>query len=189
LAKTADQWPAIRQAYDWVHRLARILSNKGDLSGDGVRRRIAGLLGVMKRDREKAGRLSSAVDHFLKVTRSYWPGLFHCYNVPDLPRTNNALEQFFGSHRHHERRATGRKAASPGLVLRGSVRLIARAANRTRIYQAADLCQADREKLRILHDQLELRRERRAERYRFRKSPTRYLAELEQRLIQSALPT
>jgi hypothetical protein len=26
-------------------------------------------------------------------------------------------------------------------------------------------------------------------RYRFRKSPTRYLAELEQRLIQSALPT
>ena len=29
------------------------------------------------------------------------------------------LEQLFGSQRHHERRATGRRAASPAAVLRG----------------------------------------------------------------------
>jgi len=32
--------------------------------------------------------------HFQKVTRSYWPGLFHCYHLSDVPRTNNDLEQF-----------------------------------------------------------------------------------------------
>jgi hypothetical protein len=42
------------------------------------------------------GALAPAVDQFLKVTASYWPGLFHTYAVPGLPRTNNALEQYFG---------------------------------------------------------------------------------------------
>ena len=40
-----------------------------------------------------------------------------CYDVPGLPRTDNALEQLFGSTRHHERRCTGRKVASPSPVL------------------------------------------------------------------------
>lgn len=172
-----------------MHQLARILSNKDGLSGSQVRRRVAGILGVMKRDRCLAGRLVSAVDHFLKVTRSYLPGLFHCYDVPDLPRTNNALEQFFGSHRYHERRATGRKVASPGLVLRGSVRLISCAATRLRPYRAADLCQANREELKRLHDKLESRRQNRVERYRFRKSPTLYLEDLERRILQPNLPS
>ena len=189
MAKTVGHWPAIRMAYDWVHRLARVLSNQEGLSGTQIRRRVSGLLGAMSRDRELAGKLASAVDHFLKVTRSYWPGLFHCYDVPDLPRTNNALEQFFGSHRYHERRATGRKAASPGLVLRGSVRMIASAATRLRVYRAADLCRANREELKRLHDQLETRRQSRVERFRFRKSPSLYLEDLERRILQPTLPS
>ncbi|WP_201394781.1 hypothetical protein [Ktedonobacter sp. SOSP1-52] len=50
------------------------------------------------------GTLASAIEQFLKVTTSFAPGLFHCYQVPDLPRTNTAPEQCFGSVRHHERR-------------------------------------------------------------------------------------
>jgi hypothetical protein len=37
-----------------------------------------------------AGTLAIVVTHFVRVTRNYWPGLFHCNAVPDLPRTNNA---------------------------------------------------------------------------------------------------
>jgi hypothetical protein len=33
------------------------------------------------------------------VTKSYWSGLFFCYDVSDLPRTNNDLEHIFGSTR------------------------------------------------------------------------------------------
>ena len=81
--------------------------------------------------------------HFRKVTRSYWPGLFRCYDVADLPRTNNDLEQFFGSYRYHERRASGRKVAWPGTVVRGSVRLVAAAATRLRPIEGADLVPSD----------------------------------------------
>ena len=110
LEHTRDLWPDIRRAYGWVHQAARILDNAAGLSRPRrSRRRLAGLLGAMARHRAKAGPLAGAVDHFLKVTRSYRPGLFHCYAVADLPRTNNELEQLFGSHRRHERRATGRK--------------------------------------------------------------------------------
>lgn len=57
--------------------------------------------------------------HFVEVTRNCRPGLFHCHGVPGLPPTNNALEGLFGVHRHHERRATGRRSASPAMVLGG----------------------------------------------------------------------
>src|SRR5438093_1326838 len=97
--------------------------DKGPGTAAGARRQLGGLLGAMQRHRAAAGSLAAAVNHFLKVSRSYWPGLFHCYAVPDLPRTNNDLEHFFGSHRYHERRASGRKVAAPSLVLRGEARL------------------------------------------------------------------
>ncbi|MBV8128581.1 MAG: hypothetical protein JO114_13125 [Planctomycetaceae bacterium] len=47
--------------------------------------------------------------HFAKVSKSYWPGLFRCDESSELPRTNNDLEHLFGSHRYHERRASGRR--------------------------------------------------------------------------------
>lgn len=168
--------------------MAHVLANHEASDGPGVRRRLSGLLGAMTRHRALAGDHSGAVDHFLKVTRSYWPGLFHCYDWPDLPRTNNDLEQFFGSHRYHERRATGRKVASPSLVLRGSVRLLAAAATRKRVYSARDLAGSDPQRLALIRKQLDSRRERRTERRRFRRSPDAYLLALEQLLLQSALP-
>ncbi len=117
-------WAPVEAAYAWVFRAAAILANAAVKAG------YRGLLGAMARHAERAGELAGALKHFGKVTRSYWPGLFHCYDVPDLPRTDNDLEQLFGSHRYHERRASGRKMASPGLVVRGSVRLPAAYATR-----------------------------------------------------------
>src|SRR5260221_13831705 len=58
----------------------------------------------MTQQQDGLGALTPAVVHFQKVTASYWDGLFHCYQVKDLPRTNNDLEQFFGTARHVERR-------------------------------------------------------------------------------------
>src|SRR5438132_9550805 len=92
----------------------------------------------MTRHQAAAGTLAPALGHFRKVTRSYWPGLFPCFTVPALPRTNNDLEQFFGAYRSHERRATGRKAASPAVVLRGAVRLVACAATRLRPFTSEE---------------------------------------------------
>jgi hypothetical protein len=128
LAATAALWVPVEAAYAWVFRAAAILANVAGLTGAAVKESYRGLLGAMARHAARAGNLG----HFRKVTRSYWPGLFHCYEVEDLPRTNNDLEQLFGAHRYHERRCSGRKVASPGLVVRGSVRVLAAVATRLR---------------------------------------------------------
>jgi hypothetical protein len=172
-----------------VHRAAHILGNEAGEDATMVQRRFDGLVAAMARHRASAGDLAGAIDHFCKVTRSYRPGLFHCYAVPELPRTNNGLEQLFGSQRHHERRATGRKMASPAAVLRGEVRLIAATATRLHPPEARDLGRVSRDRWRGLRERLDQRRHARTLRTRFRRDPGAYLAALEQQACQSALPT
>jgi hypothetical protein len=130
LTTTASLWSDVEQGFSWVHRAAHILSNDDHQSAGQVRQAYEGLLTEMEETRLSSETLAGMLSTFRKVTRSYWPGLFQCYDQADLPRTNNALEQYFGSARYHERRTTGRKQASPGLVVRGAVRVVASIASR-----------------------------------------------------------
>ena len=189
LKATAALWGPVEAAYGWVFRAAAILANVAGLSGAAVKASYRGLLGAMARHGEGAGESAGALKHFRKVTRSYWPGLFHCYDVPELPRTDNDLEQLFGSHRYHERRSSGRKMASPGLVVRGSVRLPAAVATRLRgEVRAEDLAPSDAEAWRELRAGLERRQAIRARGRRFRRDPAAYLQELEDSLVKETLP-
>jgi hypothetical protein len=188
LTATASLWPSLRTAFGWVHQAAHLLGNEPAEGAGGVRRRLSGLLGAMARHRHRVGELRAAVEHFLRVTRSYWPGLFFCYAVAGLPRTNNALEHLFGSHRYHERRASGRKGASPALVLRGAARLLAAAATRQRRYTAKELAEVNRADWKRLRGELATRRQRRTERTRFRRDPQAFLSQLEEQLLRLTLP-
>lgn len=125
MSATAALQVPVEAAYEWVSRAAAILANVAGLRGSAVKATDRGLPGAMTRHGEGSAELSGALRRFRKVTRSYWPGLFHCHDVSDLPRTNNEQEPLFGALRYHERRSSGRKVASPGLVVRGSVRLTA----------------------------------------------------------------
>ncbi|MFL4976649.1 MAG: ISNCY family transposase [Microvirga sp.] len=188
LEGTAALWSDVERAYGWVHRAAHILSNPDGEDAAKVRRRFDGLLAAMARHRGQAGSLAEAVGHFCKVARSYRPGLFHCYAVPGMPRTDNGLEQLFGSQRYHERRANGRKAASPAAVLRGEVRLIAATATRLRPPDARELGGVNRDAWTALRHRLDRRRHARTLRTRFRRDPDAYLTALEQGTCQPILP-
>lgn len=188
LSTTASLWPGVRVAYRWVHRAAHRLTEAEGLSGAAMRARYRGLLGAMARHAEAAGPLRGAIRHFLKVTRSYWPGLFACYDDAELPRTNNDLEQLFGSHRYHERRASGRKVASPGLVVRGAVRVVAAAATRLQVVGGDALAPADVAAWRTLRARLDQRRQVRTLGRRFRRDPVAYLHQLEDTLVKLTLP-
>jgi hypothetical protein len=190
LSATAALWVPVEAAYAWVFRAAAILANVTGRCGAAVQVRYRGLLGAMARYGTRAGELGGALEHFRKVSRSYWSGLFRCYDVADLPRTNNDLEQFFGAHRYHERRASGRKVASPGLVVRGSVRLVAAAATRLGgPVRGEDLAPSDLGAWQKLRAGLERRQEVRTQGRRFRHDPGAYLQELEDALIKETLPT
>jgi hypothetical protein len=189
LAATDAMWPAIRTAYHWVHRAARLLENEDELTGNEVRQRMDDLLAEIRDDQTTVGALRPAVAHFLKVSASYWPGLFHCYDVMGLPRTNNDLEQYFGSARYHQRRASGRRHATSATVVRGSVRVLAATASRLTPFREYDLWHPNLERWASLRRSLELRQEARRQQGRFRKDPTGYLAALEAGLLKPSLPS
>jgi len=193
LDQTAPMWPEVRAGFDLVHRAAGVLADAAGSAAAAVRARYQAVKAEARQradDPATTAALRRSLDHFLKVTASYEPGLFHCYDVPGLPRTNNDLEQLFGATRHHERRCTGRKAASPALVLRGSARVAAGLGTRVhgRPFTGADLAPRDPARWRATRAALEQRRQARVLRCRSRRNPAAYLRNLEQSLLKPALP-
>jgi hypothetical protein len=108
--------------------------------------------------------------------------------LPIFPPTNNDLEQCFGSVRYQERRATGRKGASPALVVRGEVRVLAALASSCYCFAGCDLRPSDLGRWRQLRRDLGYRHEARRAQRRFRRDPQSYLARLEEQLLQPSLP-
>jgi len=189
LKKTEALWPAIEKAYGFVHQAAHLLANHEEESGQAVRERYQTLLLTMRQQQASLGPLSEAISTFLKVTESYWPGLFQCYDVADLPRTDNELEQCFGSVRYGERRASGRRGAIAGLVVRGPVRVVTALALRRQCFLPRALVLHDPEAWYAMREQLDSRREARRKQFRFRKDPAAYLATLEEILLKTSLPS
>jgi hypothetical protein len=183
LRKTATLWPALRHASGFVQQAAHVLANEDRLDGATLRERYQMVLMNWQEATEPTSPFADAITHFLKVTASYAPGLFQCADLVDLPRTNNALEQSFGSVRAHERRATGRRGAVPGFVVRRSVRVIASLLTPMHVFTVEELTLHDAVAWRSLRQQLSFRREARCQQFRFRHDPEAYLAALEARLL------
>jgi hypothetical protein len=179
-------FPAIEQTNALVHQAARILANHERGKSQQVRASLQEWLGGIQQQKAQLGpQEASAIDHVVRTTRSFAPGLFHCYDVPDLPATNNDLEQCFGSVRYHERRTTGRKATVPAVVVRGSVRIVATVACKTRLFSAQDLRPRDPHQWLQLRQELGSREQTRCLQRRFRKDPAGYLTHLEACLLTS----
>ncbi len=191
LNETAALWPAVEAAYRWVHRVARLLEHKKELPAKNLRRGLSQLLTKMRQaaQRTKDQAVRAQLQNFVKVTKSYWPGLFRCYESVDIPRTNNDLEHLFGSYRYHERRATGRKTASAGMVVKGGAKILASLATRQGPEEGLALPEGyvaawQRERL-----ELEIRREARRQQWRFRHNPVLYLQKMEELLLKLSLPS
>jgi hypothetical protein len=189
LEATASLWPPIQAAYGFVHRAAHLLANHEQMTTPTLQHAYQRLLVELRDAQAQLDPLADAVAHFRTVTASYWPGLFACYDAPDLPRTNNDLEHYFGTARHLERRATGRKGASPALVVRGAVRVVAALATRLQPLTAEELRPADITAWRALRCRVETRHATRRAQARFRRNPAAYLATLECQLLKPTLPS
>lgn len=187
LLATAELFASVRPLAQWVHQVAHVLANPEQQTAQQVQRAFADHLVLIREQAEHSDSLRPALLQFLKVTQSYAPHLFFCYQVADLPKTNNDLEQAFGKVRAGERRATGRKGAIPGLVVRGPVRLTAALATRLECFPAEKLVPHDVLAWRLLRGQISSRQETRRKQFRFRKDPAAYLAGLEQRLSEICL--
>ena len=180
-------WAPLQTAQRWIVQTARVLANEEGseaITVETAMREVRTEVLNYQRDTEVA----DWATHFYKVTMNYWSGLFHCYDMPDVPRTNNDLEQYFGAARHHERRATGHKRATSALVVRGSVRVVAAVATQVREWPGDALRPRSVAAWRHLRVELEVRHEARRASRRFRKDPVKYLAKLEAQLLPQCLP-
>ena len=106
----------LREAANWLEHIATLLDpeQNPDRSGDQVRQDLFAYLAKIQSHRFRDPMLRNSFRIILKTTRSYAPGLFHCYDVPGLPRTNNDRESDFRALGRRLLRTTGQK----GLTLR-----------------------------------------------------------------------
>jgi hypothetical protein len=155
LQRTAGLWPPIKEAYALVYQAAHILANHEQQTGAQVREMYLDGVKNMQEQQASLGTLSTTIEHFVEISDTFAAGLFECYDVPDLPRSNNELEHCFGLARSHERRATGRGGAIAGVVVGGSVRLMAVLVSTREDLQAADLQPSDSRRWRQLRAQLQ----------------------------------
>jgi len=183
LQATAELWPPLEQVYRFLDQAKTILANELQDTGQQVRERYLAHLARMRDDLPVLGQLSEAFEHFCHITDNFAAGLFRCYDITGMPRTNNDLERCFGVARVHERRATGRRGAIPGVVVRGSVRVMASVTSKEQVFSVEELRPKDYQRWRDLRRQLRQREEARRQQWRFRKHPATYLAEVEARLL------
>lgn len=185
---TAPLWPERVIAHGWLEEAAAILANPDGADSATVQARYDVLLADIQDEATPTPERQRMAAESVKVTASYGPHLFPCYDVAGLPRTDNDLEQLFGSVRHPLRRATGQKNAPTSLVVNGATRLPAAVASRTHPFTAADLVPTDLSRWRAKRALLKQRRLPRILGWRFRRDPNAYLQELEERLVKLSLP-
>jgi len=184
------------KAHEWLLEIARrlepgvVAEGERALTGAEVRARVEGHLQEIAAAVAKgsiAEWLQQPVEHLRTVLLRLGDGLYHCYDVPGLPRTNNDLEQFYRRVKASERRITGRKRSDSFVVRVGGFAVYAITASEVSEAElqpqlasvTADDWQRERKVLRG-------NQERQTKMRRFRLHRDAYLADLEARWAQLA---
>ncbi len=110
----------VREAADWLEHIAALLDpeQNPNRSGDQVRQDLFVYLTKIQSNRFRDPMLRNSFRLILKTTRSFAPGLFHCYDVPGLPRTNNDRESDFRALGRRLLRTTGQKGLTFRIIQR-----------------------------------------------------------------------
>jgi hypothetical protein len=110
----------LRQAADWLAYIADLLdpTGKPPRSATQVQRALFAYVEQIKIISHNNLDLQPFFRTIQKTTISYAPGLFHCYDLPGLPRTNNARESDFRDLNRRLLRTTGQKGLTRRLIQR-----------------------------------------------------------------------
>jgi len=111
LSPFAETSQTLHQGAAWLHDMAYILEPVATYpsKAEEVARQLRGYLDTVQLQPKITPTLEAFGRHLDLVSRSHWPGLFHCYDVPGLPRTNNELESHFRDTRRRLLRTTGQQ--------------------------------------------------------------------------------
>lgn len=129
-------YPDLQQGAAWLRDIAYILEpvSPQGLKSEQVAAQLHGYLGAIRCQHDVSPAIYDFGLHLDKVTRSYWPGLFHCYDMPGLPRTNNEIESHFRDTGRQILRITGQKGLTGRTLQRqGAWELLPRPATEAKL--------------------------------------------------------
>ena len=111
LAPWTLEYDELQQGAAWLRAIDHILAapDAAPVTGEQVAQQLRTYLDDLGVLPDLAPRLAAFRSHLDKVSTSYEPGLFHCYDIADLPHTNNGLESHFRDTQRRLLRTTGQK--------------------------------------------------------------------------------
>lgn len=132
LSPFAGDYQDLEQGAGWLRDIAAILDPPPDrrVSGEQVAQQLRTYLDDLGHLSDLSSRLAAFRQHLDKVSLSYWPGLFYCYDLQGVPRTNNGLESHFRDTQRQLLRTTGQKGQTRRALQRtGAWELLPRPSN------------------------------------------------------------
>lgn len=180
----AEPYAELKRQSTWVIELARLLDPE-DAQGQPrtvrqVKREIKQFLARLEQEAAERSTDAKIIASITKAVRHRWWGLFTCYQIPNVPSSNNDLETFFRDMKHHQRRITGRKSVHDFILRYGPfAAFIDYAETFDNLF--ARLRQVRSEDFQQAHDVLQKVETRLKKLYRFRHHPNEYYWDLESR--------
>lgn len=116
----------IQRARDWLQEIHEILdvppptTDKPGAGSPAVAAKLQKYLDKLAGAAELSPWLIQFRDALLALSQRYWSGLFHCYDIVGLPRTNNQHEQRYGQVKRQLRRQSGLSDLRRFLLRRGA---------------------------------------------------------------------
>lgn len=110
----------LREAATWLQQIAALLEPEGKprRTGQQVQQELLSFLQELQQTYTPDPFLRKTLISIHKTTLRYAPGLFHCYDIPDLPRTNHDRESQFRDLYRRLLRTTGQKGLSRRIIQR-----------------------------------------------------------------------
>ncbi|RPH61896.1 MAG: hypothetical protein EHM81_03325 [Chloroflexi bacterium] len=176
------KYSLLHQVADWLTQIADLLDPAGKplRSSEQVQEEMLDYLVKIETISNQQPDLQPFFQTILKTTLNYAPGLFHCYDIPGSPRTNNARESDFRDLNRRLLRTTGQKGLTRRLIQRtGPWELLHRPDNlQNAILALSQIAQPDfaeeRQRIRQHRDRFRMHT-------RSQKQSSRQLSKLEQR--------
>jgi len=120
LSEVEGTYKDLREAADWLDAIAVILDPEGHSmrTGNEVCEELSEYLSKIAEKTQDNPVLSGFAGQINKTTQNYTPGIFHTYDIENLPRTNNDRESEFRKLIQHILRTTGQKGATRRIIQR-----------------------------------------------------------------------
>ena len=120
LRAVADDCNTLRQAARWLEDISNLLDPDGKppRTGEKVREQLLAYVNSILEQSQDQPVLAGFAGQIYKTTSNYEKGLFHTYDIPALPRTNNDREREFRDLNRRLLATTRQKGATRRIIQR-----------------------------------------------------------------------